>query len=158
MKIIFSLKIYFAVRLLLSAIFFYSGITKIFNPAAFAIIISGYGVLPDFLVPVAAVGLPLAEIFIAIGLCFDLKGTLTFYSGLMVLFMAVLVHGILIGLDTDCGCFGPEDLQGQAFHSLREALFRDVLIFAGCIYLYFVRLVHGITPVPVRKRFLWFGS
>ena len=41
------------------------------------------------------------------------------------LFMAILGYGISMGLDVDCGCFGPEDPESKAFHGLRAALYRD---------------------------------
>ncbi len=155
---VFSPKVYLTVRLLLAAVFLYSGMTKIVSPGDFAVVISGYGVLPELLIAPAAIGIPVAEILIAVGLCLDLRGMLALYSGFMVLFMAVLIHGIRMGLDVDCGCFGPDDPEGQAFHSLREALLRDAVILVGCLYLYAVRLVRGIRPAPVRNPFLRFKT
>lgn len=151
----FSVKLYFVLRMVLAAVFLYSGVAKLTAPSDFAVIISGYGILPDFIVPSAAVAIPLLEVFVAVGLCFDVKGTLTAYSVIMIVFVAVLFHGIRMGLDVDCGCFGPDDPEGKAFHSLREALWRDGVILVGCLYLYAVRMVRGVAPVSVRKTFSW---
>jgi uncharacterized membrane protein YphA (DoxX/SURF4 family) len=148
---IFSLKIYFVLRILFAVVFLYSGISKLLSPADFALVISGYGILPDAIIPFAAITIPVVEILVAAGLCFDIKGSLTFYSLMIIVFMAVLFHGISMGLDVDCGCFGPEDPEGKAFHSLKEALLRDGAIFAGCLYLYAVRAVRGIRPVAVGR-------
>ncbi len=115
----------------------------------FATVISGYGLLPGQLNYVAAVGLPLAEVVIALGLLWDVKGSLFSYVLLLLMFMAVLAHGINMGLDVDCGCFAPGDPEGEAYHSLREALLRDAVMLAACGYLYFLRRVKGYRARPV---------
>ncbi|MBI9111742.1 MauE/DoxX family redox-associated membrane protein [Maridesulfovibrio ferrireducens] len=137
---------YLIIRCLLAVVFFYAGATKIMNTEGFATVISGYGLLPDSLVSLSAIVLPVAEILIATALVWDLKGSLFLYSVLLLVFMGVLVHGINMGLDVDCGCFAPGDAEGEAYHSLREALFRDLFLFSGCVYLYWLRGAKDYRP------------
>ncbi|MFW5500189.1 MULTISPECIES: MauE/DoxX family redox-associated membrane protein [unclassified Maridesulfovibrio] len=138
-----SRQVYFILRCVLAAVFLYAGAGKLMDVQGFATVISGYGLLPGQLNYVAAVGLPLAEIIVAFGLIWDVKGSLSSYSVLLLLFMGVLAHGINMGLDVDCGCFAPDDPEGEAYHSLREALLRDAFLLAACGYLYFLRRVKG---------------
>jgi len=63
---------------------------------------------------------------------------------LIVGFIGVLSYGIAIGLDIDCGCFGPGDPEGEAFHSLRSALMRDCFMLAGAAFLYGWRFLHPV--------------
>ncbi|WP_321401594.1 MauE/DoxX family redox-associated membrane protein [Maridesulfovibrio sp.] len=145
-----SRKVYFVLRCILAAVFLYAGAGKIMDVQGFATVISGYGLLPGQLNYVAAVVLPLAEIVIALGLLLDVKGALSSYSVLLLVFMAVLAHGINMGLDVDCGCFAAGDPEGEAYHSLREALLRDAFLLLGCGYLYLLRLVKGFRARPVQ--------
>lgn len=143
---IMSARLYFIVRCILAGVFLYAGAGKLLDVKGFATVIGGYGLLPDQLTLVAAVVLPLAEIVIAAGLVWDVRGALTAYTALLLVFMAVLAHGINMGLDVDCGCFAPGDPEGEAYHSLREALVRDAVLLAGCVYLYLARKSRGYRP------------
>ncbi|NDV28404.1 MauE/DoxX family redox-associated membrane protein [Desulfovibrio sp. JC010] len=138
-----SKQVYFLIRCVLAAVFLYAGAGKLTDIQGFSTVISGYGLLPGQLNYVAALVLPLAEILIAFGLLWDVKGSLSSYSVLLLVFMAVLAHGINMGLDVDCGCFAPDDPEGEAYHSLREALLRDAFLLLGCGYLYLMRRMKG---------------
>lgn len=142
-------RVYFILRCILAGVFLYSGAGKLMDVQGFATVISGYGLLPDQLNLIAAAVLPVAEIVIAAGLLWDIKGSLSSYSVLLLVFMGVLVHGINMGLDVDCGCFAPGDPEGEAYHSLREALIRDVFLLGACGYLFFLRKVKGFRSRSV---------
>lgn len=114
-------------RWALGGIFIYAGGTKLLEPEIFAGSIDAYGIVPEGLLIPVAIGLPLLEVTAGIGLLFDIRGSLTLITALLVLFMVVLGYGIWVGLDVDCGCFGPEDPEAEAFHGLRRSLFRDLL-------------------------------
>ena len=144
-----SERVYFIIRCLLAAVFFYAGVTKLLDTSGFASVISGYGLLPDSLVYSAAIFLPVAELLIAIGLLCDFKGSLSLYLIFLFIFMGVLAHGINMGLDVDCGCFAPGDAEGKAYHSLWEAFFRDLFLVFGCVYLYWLRVVKEYRPRSV---------
>lgn len=138
---------------ILGLIFFYSGVIKIIDPQVFAVLIEAYGLVPEaFILPIAII-LPIAEIVVAFGLLFDIRGSLSITTLLMLLFMAILSYGIYMGLDVDCGCFGPEDPETKAFHGLHVALCRDTIIMAGITYLYIWRKKHGIRPVSLKYAF-----
>lgn len=125
---------YRLVRVILATIFLWSGLAKLIDPASFAVIIEAFGLIPESLTMQIAVGLPVLEILLAIGLLLDISGSLTIITGLLFMFMAILIYGILIGLDVDCGCFGSE-----IFHGLRPTLYRDIMMMMGVVYLYLWR-------------------
>ena len=99
--------------------------------------------------------IPVVEIFAAIGLVFDVRGSLAVVSVLLLLFMAILGYGIWLGLDIDCGCFGPEDPEFRAYHSLRLSLYRDLIMAGGIMYLYWWRSVNTAVPSPFIKKNNW---
>jgi uncharacterized membrane protein len=124
------------VRLGLAAIFLVSGIVKLADPQSFAVIIDAYGIVPEALAMPAALLLPILEMVAAMGLVLKRRGSLELMTGLMLIFMAVLAYGIHLGLDVDCGCFGPEAPEAKAFHGLRSALYRDMGLMVGIFFLY----------------------
>ncbi|MEJ2640439.1 MAG: MauE/DoxX family redox-associated membrane protein [Desulfosarcinaceae bacterium] len=132
-----------SVRLALAAIFLGAGAVKLAEPKVFALLIDAYGILPAFLVMPVALILPILEIVAAIGTIMNRRGSLYLMTALMVIFVAVLAYGLHLGLDVDCGCFGPEDLEAKAFHGLRSALHRDMVIMVGIVFLYFRRRRQG---------------
>ncbi len=117
---------YRLVRFVLAALFIYGGGVKLLDPKAFAATISVYNLVPEMLLPVVAVGLPLIEVLAGIGLLFDIRGSLAIIFGLLAMFVFVLWYGILKNIDVDCGCFGPEELAGQG--KLWNAFYRDLIL------------------------------
>ena len=115
-------------RWLLAAVMILAAVPKLADPAAFAEVVGAYGLLPDFLVGPAAIFLPVIELVGAFLLIRGRISGLWITALLMVLFIAVLSYGIWLGLDIDCGCFGPEESESKAFSSLRTALVRDLLL------------------------------
>ena len=115
-------------RWFLAGIFLFAGVPKIFSPGEFASIIEAYGLVPEFLLLPAAIILPLLEIVAAVQLIRGKRSGLWLSAILMIVFISVLTYGIIIGLDIDCGCFGPEDIEHKAFSSLKTSLLRDVLL------------------------------
>lgn len=139
--------IYRGVRVMLGIIFICSGGAKLFNPQNFAVIINAYGLIPEPAVLPAAVGLSILEMVAGAGLLLDVQWSLGIIAGLLLLFTAILSYGLWMGLDVDCGCFGPDDPEGQAYHSLRPALYRDMAMMAGAGYLFFWRRLKSLRPV-----------
>lgn len=130
-------------RWLLAAVMLFAGIPKLVDPAAFANIIGAYGLLPEFMLFPVAIVLPALEVVAAILLIRASKAGLWLTALLIVLFIAVLSYGIWLGLDIDCGCFGPEDAEHKAFSGLRAALIRDLLLCIpiGYSFAYSYRLI-----------------
>jgi len=104
---------YLVVRVALALIFIYAGAMKLMDPKAFARIISHYDLVPEVLLPVVAIGLPLAEVLAGVALILDMRPGLHGVSGMIVLFVIVLGYGVLTDMNIDCGCFGPEELEGR---------------------------------------------
>jgi len=144
---------YRIIRMLLAAIFLWSGVAKLLAPAPFAVIIEAFGLIPESWVMPVTVVLPTLEVIAAVGLLLDIRGSLAIVFGMLVLFMAILLYGIQLGLDIDCGCFGPQDPESEAFHSLRPALYRDFVMMAGVIYLYIWRYFRSVKPIRLMYFF-----
>ncbi len=134
--------IYFLGRLGLAGVFLWSGLSKGYNPDFFAETIAAFGLLPNLLIFPAAIFLIAAELAVGIGLLIDQAWALRGSALLMLLFMAVLGYGIYLGLDIDCGCFGPNDPEAVAFHDLRGTFFRDLLFLLVIVYLYLWRFAN----------------
>lgn len=122
-------------RCILGGIFAYSGLIKLLDTERFAVIIAGFGLLPKELLHPAANLLPMVELLSGLGLIFNVRGCLTAIALMLALFMAVLSWGIHLGLDIDCGCFGPEDPE-QAYKGLKAALVRDAVMMAALIVIF----------------------
>jgi rhodanese-related sulfurtransferase/uncharacterized membrane protein YphA (DoxX/SURF4 family) len=140
---------YKLIRWILGAVFIYAGSIKLLDPVAFGIMIEAYGVIPDRLILPAAILVAAMEVAAGIGLLFDIEGSLAAIAGLLSLFVAILSYGLWIGLDVDCGCFGPDDPEAEAFHGLRSSLYRDLVMLAGIAFLYGWRRYRGLKPVKI---------
>ncbi|MDM8537251.1 MauE/DoxX family redox-associated membrane protein [Desulfobacterales bacterium HSG17] len=152
-----SEKIYRLIRWGLALIFFYAGAGKLFDPQSFAVIIEAYGIIPESLLMPIAVLLPGLEVIAAVGLLFDVRGSLGTICFLLIVFIVILGYAIHMGLDVDCGCFGPEDPESRAYAGIRPALYRDILMMAGIIYLYawrFSRTFQPVRLVPLLNNYL----
>ncbi len=138
--------LYHALRLLMVIVFLWSGISKGLAPQQFAEVVAAYGLLPATMIVPVAISLIILEIAAAIGLLLEIRGSLTATTIMMVLFLAVLGYGIYLGLDIDCGCFGPNDPEHIAFHDLRGAFIRDIFLLLACGYLYCWRYFNRLAP------------
>jgi uncharacterized membrane protein YphA (DoxX/SURF4 family) len=124
-------------RIILAAVFLLAAVPKLFNPADFAQVISMYGIVPGGLTLETALVLIAAELVIAFGLLLDRFWAVAAAAVMLLLFIAVLAYGIHLGLDIDCGCFGPEDPEHGAVNNLRSAVVRDTLLLIPIAYLLF---------------------
>ncbi|WP_172683893.1 MauE/DoxX family redox-associated membrane protein [Desulfosarcina cetonica] len=139
--------LYHLLRWVLGGVFIYSGASKLLAPRVFAVLIEAYGLVPDAMLMPLAVILPTLEVLAGLALLVDLRGALGTITGLLVLFVAILAYGIRMGLDVDCGCFGPEDIEARAYHGLRPALYRDLLMLVGVGFMYAWRRYRHIDPL-----------
>ncbi|MGE4298896.1 MAG: MauE/DoxX family redox-associated membrane protein [Desulfovibrionaceae bacterium] len=131
-----SVWVYRTARLALAVLFLVAGVIKLQDPVTFAITIDAFGLAPRALAMPLAIVLPVLEIAAAIGLLFDRKGSLLLTAGLTVLFLAVVGYGMWLGLDIDCGCYGPGDPERGAFSGLRTTFWRDMGMMAMVAYCY----------------------
>ena len=149
-SILLSPWVYLIIRLCLAFLFIYAGFSKLIDPKAFAKIISAYDLVPELLLPVAAIGLPFLETLAGIALAFDMKGSLAAISGLLVFFVLILWYGVIRGLSVDCGCFGLEEIASQ--NSLRHAFYRDIGLIGIAAYLYSTRWISSRMGAPLHKK------
>ena len=136
---------YHIIRLLISGVFLYAGGGKLFALPSFAQTIGDYGLIPEGLALPAALFLVAAEILAALALLLNLRGGLTGITLLLLLFIAVLLYGIHLGLDVDCGCFGSGEQQPHSSQELYQAVYRDLIMLAGCLFLYWYRFFTKMT-------------
>ncbi|GEM_PF-362650 len=123
-------------RWLLAIIFLYAGIPKLLGLHDFAGVVNAYGLLPEVLAyPVAAIVASM-EVVVAAGLVLKKKFALHLTLVLLSIFIGVLIYGIVMGLDIDCGCFAQDDPEFKAFSSLKIALIRDLILLVPLMYLY----------------------
>ncbi len=153
-----NIRFYGAVRLILGCVFLWSGAVKLSHPSSFAAIIDAYGIVPEALLFFCAIFLGLLEITGGVGLLLDIRGSLAIISALLMLFIIILGYGIHMGLDVDCGCFGPEDPEARAFHGLRTALLRDFIMLTGAFYLYSWRYSRSFKPVRLKNLIIKGGE
>lgn len=121
-------------RGLISAVFIVAAVPKLFNVRQFAATIDAFAIVPEALLLPLAVVLPVFELILALGLLFDRFKCKVGITALLLFFIGLLVYSIGLGLDIDCGCFGPEDPEYKAFHGLRHALVRDIVLLVPLIY------------------------
>lgn len=145
-RLALSPRLYLLVRLGLAVLFIYAGAVKLVDPRAFARTISHYGLVPEPLLPVVAVGLPVIELLAGIALLFNLLTGLHAVSGLLLLFAGVLGYGYFTNMDIDCGCFGPQELSEQK--GLVYAFYRDLGLLASVAFLHWSRIARD---KPVSK-------
>lgn len=121
-------------RCSLGTIFLFAAVPKLFDIQGFAAVINAYAVLPQILVLPTALLLPATEIVLAVGLFFNHWHCKLGTAALLLGFIVLLSYSIGQGLDIDCGCFGPEDPEHEAFHGLRTALGRDIAMLLPLVY------------------------
>lgn len=116
-------------RWLLGGAFLWAGAVKLSNPKAFARSLDAFGLVPEPLLPVVAIALPLAELLVGVAVLRRWRGGLPAMAGLLLLFMAVLGFAIVQQLDVDCGCFSVAEQRQNT--SAKTAFARDLLMLAG---------------------------
>jgi putative oxidoreductase len=131
-------------RLILAGVFIYAAYTKLRAPwLQFAVSLSSYKILADNLLEPIARILPWCELALGIAILsgiwlrwFALIGSL-----LLGFFFAVMVRSYAMGLQIDCGCFGPGEALGP------KTMIRDGLLLALAI---------AVTLGAFRsRRFTW---
>jgi hypothetical protein len=129
------------IRFGLGGVFVYSGIIKLWAPKVFARTLSQYDLIPEAVLPIAAIGLPVLEVLAGIGVILAIRGSLSLMFSLLVLFTTVLWYGILKDLKVDCGCFSAEELKGQA--GLWTAFYRDLVMLGAALLLFVSRWIQA---------------
>jgi hypothetical protein len=141
-------------RWTIAGVFLFAAVPKLFDVSAFADIVNAYAILPGYLVLPTAIVIPVVEVILAVGLLYNHWQSTLGSLLLMVFFILLLSYSIYVGLDIDCGCFGPEDPEYSAFHGLRSALWRDLAMLVPLLYsLWYVRYlcIHSTFYGETRK-------
>jgi hypothetical protein len=157
-RVVFSGWAYRAVRWALACVFIYAGAMKLTAPQSFAVIIEAYGLLPIIWVDYIAVGLPTIEIIAAMALLFDIRGSLALITLLLTCFMLILLYGVWMGFDLNCGCFKSGDSTDGIKGGVRSALLRDAIMLAAICYLYLWRFKKSAHPLgfeAIRHKLLY---
>ena len=96
-----------AARLYLAYVFLFACWFKIIDPAAFALSVATYQLLPLSLINVTALVMPWAELLAGamMVLGFRVRAAALLICGMMVIFMIALAWALYQGLDMSCGCF-----------------------------------------------------
>ncbi|HPA83676.1 MAG TPA: MauE/DoxX family redox-associated membrane protein [Deltaproteobacteria bacterium] len=137
-------------RLVLGAVFVYAGIEKVMDPAAFALDLSNYRLLPGWMINPVAIALPWIEIFAGCSVLAGvfLPGGALIISTLLLLFATALGISLFRGLDISCGCFGSTAGQGITWWYL----VRDIILFLmGCTVLLLSHHPHLSVDSIIRK-------
>jgi uncharacterized membrane protein YphA (DoxX/SURF4 family) len=126
-------------RLFLGGILVYAAYTKLKLPwISFAATIEAYQLLPDWGVIFVARTLPPFELVLGLMLIagVGLRWVAAAASALLLAFFLIMVRAYALGMDIDCGCFGPGDRLSA------KTLVRDGLLLA---------LALGITFAAFRR-------
>ena len=121
-------------RIALGILFVFAGVTKAYDPGAFAIEIQRYNLIPWIPGALASIYLPWLEILV--GALLILKkleqGALLLITCLLLVFTFALASATFRGLGIDCGCFGKTFMAtGTIF-----PLVRNVLLLACTAFLW----------------------
>ncbi len=95
-------------RILLAAVFIFSGIEKIFDPENFAQSIMNYKVFPLITINIIAITIPWIEFVAGILLLFGVKVRENSFilASLLFAFTLLVIIALIRGLNIECGCFG----------------------------------------------------
>jgi uncharacterized membrane protein YphA (DoxX/SURF4 family) len=114
-------------RLVLGVIFVYAAYAKLRAPwIEFVGSLAAFQILPENLLEPIARTLPWGELLLGVGLISGLwqRWFSLMASLLLLLFFSVMVRSYAMGLQIDCGCFGPGEALGP------KTLARDFVMLA----------------------------
>jgi len=115
-------------RLLIGGVFIYAGVAKALNPAAFAMDVDNFRLLPYALSCAMGVYLPWLEILCGLALIIGIlrSGATLLLAGMLVVFLIALISAWARGLDINGGMLRPrvEQVQLSAGAAARRSLAR----------------------------------
>jgi putative oxidoreductase len=124
-------------RIALGLLFVFAGVTKAYDPGAFAIEVERYHLIPWMLGAFLSVYLPWLEILVGVLLLLKRfeQGALLLITCLLFVFTFALASATFRGLGIDCGCFGKTfATTGTIFPLVRNVL---LLALTGFLWLDF---------------------
>ena len=104
-------RIFFALRVVLGALFVWAAVTKLPDMAAFAQDVANYRVVPPLAVPWVASAVVGIELLAGLALVTGLmaRPAAAVIAALLAAFTVFLSQALLRGIDLRCGCFGGEE-------------------------------------------------
>jgi uncharacterized membrane protein YphA (DoxX/SURF4 family) len=95
-------------RVALAGLFLYAGALKLADPGGFAQDLLHYRVLPESMAAPLAVGLPVLEVVLGLGLLTRayMNGAALLAAASLAVFAAAMAQAKVRGINLDCGCFG----------------------------------------------------
>jgi protein-disulfide isomerase len=96
------------IRLGLAAVWFFAGLAKVREPAAFVRAVRAYDVTPEWLSQAIGYGLPILEICLAVLLVLGLatRAVAIVSATLLTVFIIGVAQAGIRGIKLECGCFG----------------------------------------------------
>ncbi len=116
-------------RAILGGFFLAVGVSKLMDPAGFAIQIENYGLLPDAWLDPVSILLPLLEIIVGGATLLGFRLGILALGAMLLGFSILLGWALWEGLDIPCGCFSTDDVAEA--HGLWWALGRDLAMLIG---------------------------
>lgn len=144
-----------AIRICMGAMLLSSGVMKILSPSSFGLLVARYEVLPELLVPYAAVAVPALEALLGLLLIVGLRARAAAFVSmlLMAAFIAVIAVNVARGRSFECGCFGFERLGiGLAETVSPWLIVRDALFLACFALLFRARRHPGSIESVIEKN------
>ena len=119
-------------RVILGGVFIYAGALKIESPQTFADSIAAFQMLPNSLINLVALSLPVFEIIVGLMLIVGFRLRVASFSVLVlsVVFAVALISALARGLEIDCGCFGDG---APSVFKMWLSLGRDILLGAAAV-------------------------
>ncbi|MGE0087280.1 MAG: cation diffusion facilitator family transporter [Desulfococcaceae bacterium] len=137
-----KMKKYFTavLRIGLGLTFIYASIHKIMDPKAFAESVYNYQILPDYLINLTAVALPVTEIIAGLCLVFNFwtPGAVSIINGMLIVFIAATAFNISRGLNIHCGCFQTGAGEADKWEMIWTIVLDSALLIAG-MYVFFMQ-------------------
>ena len=140
-------------RLYLGYVFLAACWHKLLHPAAFALDVATYGILPLGLVNLTALVLPWVELAAAAMLIagWRARAGALLAAAMMVVFIAALAAALAQGLDIACGCFASQGLEEDPISG--RTVLRDLGWLATALYVWlYDRRPLGVDAWLERRR------
>ena len=137
-------------RVLLGALFIWTGWLKTRDPIGFLSNIRSFHLLDDPYAAWVAMGLPWLEVAagaaLVTGLC--VEGGLVLIAGMLAVFLWAIIYSMQRGLDISCGCFGGD----AASSGFAELITRDVTLLVVALALLAHRWWTQRTPSALKTE------
>lgn len=122
-----------AARMILGGIFIVAGFAKLLDGEDFLTTVQRLGFVPVGLILPSITLIVQSEIWLGLALVvgFRTRMVAALLSGLISVFVFVIVFALLRGTVVECGCFGPLDSEQIGI----GVIIRDTLLMGGCLWI-----------------------